>query len=42
VIAWVRHAIEQRDPNVPYLRLPEFGAVRGDPRFAALVEEVGL
>ena len=41
-IEWLERAYEQRDPNIPYLRLPEFDQLRSDPRFQALMRSLDL
>jgi len=39
---WLERGYEGRDPNMPYLRLPEFDAVRSEPRFQALFRKMNL
>jgi tetratricopeptide (TPR) repeat protein len=41
-LEWLQRAYEVRDPNVPYLRAPEWDPVRSDPRFQDLMRRVGL
>jgi tetratricopeptide (TPR) repeat protein len=41
-IEWLERGYEQRDPNIPYLRLPEFDQLRSDPRFQALMQRLDL
>jgi len=41
-LEWLQRASEVRDPNVPYLRAPEWDPVRSDPRFQNLMRRVGL
>ena len=41
-LEWMSEAIDQRDPNAPYIRarFPEFRHLSGDPRFEALLEKL--
>jgi TolB-like protein/Tfp pilus assembly protein PilF len=41
-IEWMERAYEQRDPNTPYLRNPDFDGVREDPRVQDLMRRIGL
>jgi hypothetical protein len=42
-LAWLEKAYDERSDYMPYLRLePMLDGLRSDPRFAALVERVGL
>jgi Tfp pilus assembly protein PilF len=39
---WLERAFDDRDPNLPYLRLPIYDPLRTDPRFQALLRRMGL
>jgi tetratricopeptide (TPR) repeat protein len=39
---WLERAYEGRDPNLPYLWLPDFDFLRGDPRFQILMRRMSL
>ena len=40
---WLERAYEERDGNLPYLRLiPSFKTVRSDPRYLTLLKKIGL
>jgi len=39
---WLERAYEERDPNLPYLRLPELDCLRDEPRFQALAHRLGI
>ena len=41
-IDWLEEAYEVRDPNLPYVGLPSWDALRADPRFRALLRRIGL
>ena len=41
-LEWLERAYEARDPNMPYLRGPQWDSVRADPRFQDLIRRVGL
>jgi serine/threonine-protein kinase len=41
-LQWLERAYDVRDPNLPYLGLPCFDAVRADPRFQALLRRMRL
>jgi tetratricopeptide (TPR) repeat protein len=41
-LGWLERACEARDPNMPYLRGPQWDSVRADPRFQDLMRRVGL
>jgi TolB-like protein/Tfp pilus assembly protein PilF len=41
-LEWLERAYQARDPNLPYLGVPDFDDVRGDPRFQDLVRRMGL
>jgi hypothetical protein len=38
----LERAYEGRDPNLPYLRVPDFDGVRSDPRFIDLTKRMNL
>ena len=42
VIEWLERAYDQRDPNLPYLLMPEFDSVRSDPRVQELMRRMNL
>ncbi len=39
---WLERAYEERDPNLPYLRLPSYDTLRSEPRFRALERRLGI
>ena len=40
---WLERAYEERDGNLPYLRLiPSFQTVKSDPRYLAMLKRIGL
>jgi len=39
---WLERAYEARDPNLPYLRLPNYDPLRSDPRFLSLLRRMNL
>ncbi len=41
-VEWLERACELRDPNMPYIRGPQWDSVRADPRFQDLMRRVGL
>ena len=41
-IEWIERALEQREPNLPYLRTPELDPIRDDPRVVAVMETIGI
>ena len=42
VIKWLERSLVQRDPNLPFLRMPEFEPVQDDPRVRALMQQTGV
>ena len=41
-IAWLQKAYDDHDQNLPYLGMPDWDPLRGDPRFQALLRRIGL
>jgi tetratricopeptide (TPR) repeat protein len=41
-IEWLEKAYEERDGNMPYIRLPIWDSMRSDPRFQDLLRRMGL
>jgi hypothetical protein len=41
-IAWLLKAYDIHDQNLPYIGMPNWDSLLGDPRFQALVRRVGL
>ncbi|MGA2361465.1 MAG: protein kinase [Candidatus Aminicenantales bacterium] len=41
-LEWLERAYEARDPNLPYLRLPQYDSLRSEPRFQALFRRLKL
>jgi len=41
-VEWLEKGYEVRDQNMPYLGLPIYDSVRGDPRFKALLRKMNL
>jgi TolB-like protein/TPR repeat protein len=41
-MAWLERAVEARDPNTIYLRLPIYDSLRDDPRFQDLMQRMNL
>jgi TolB-like protein len=41
-LEWLERAYDVRDPNMPYLRGPEWDPVRSDPRFQGILRRMGL
>jgi eukaryotic-like serine/threonine-protein kinase len=40
---WLERSVAAREPNSPYLNvLPDIGPLRNDPRFQALLDEIGV
>lgn len=39
---WLEKGYEERDPNMPYLGLPEYDGLRSDPRFQDLLRRMKL
>lgn len=39
---WWEIGVEERNPSMPYLGLPEFDPVRSSPRFAEFFREMNL
>ncbi len=42
VIEWLERAFDQRDPNLPFLRMAEFDNVRSDPRIRELMRRIDI
>lgn len=42
VITWLQRAYEQRDPNIAFLRLPEFADLHTDPRVQEIINKVDV
>jgi hypothetical protein len=42
-VGWLQRARQQRDSRLLFVNVdPRFAPLRGDPRFRALIEQVGL
>lgn len=41
-IEWMERAYEQRDPNLPFLRIPEFENLHSDPRVRELMRRMDI
>jgi len=41
-IEWLEKGFAARDPNMPYLNLPQYDRLRGDPRFQDLLRRMRL
>jgi hypothetical protein len=41
-LAWLERALEARDQNLPYITVPFWDPLRGDPRFAGLLRRMNL
>jgi Tfp pilus assembly protein PilF len=41
-LEWLERAYEARDPNLPYLRLPQYDSLRSEPRFEDLFRRLKL
>ena len=41
-IEWLQRAFEQRDPNLPFLRIPEFDELHSDPRVRAIMQQIAI
>ena len=39
---WLEKAFEMRDPNLPYIVMPEYDGIRSDPRFRDLLRRLKL
>ena len=40
---WLRTAVDQHDPNLPFLKVePKFDGLRSDPRYAEVLRSVGI
>jgi serine/threonine-protein kinase len=39
---WLERAFEVRDPNLPYMGLPDFDSLRSEPRYQALLRRMKL
>jgi hypothetical protein len=39
---WLEKAYEERDPNLPYLLMPLYDGLRGDPRFKEIARKMNL
>ncbi len=42
VIEWLQRALAQRDPNLPFMRMPEFSSLHDDPRVRAVMQQTGI
>lgn len=42
VIEWLQGADEQQDPNLPFLRMPEFEKLHSDPRIRQLMRQTDI
>ena len=42
VIEWLQRAYEQQDPNLPFLRMPEFEKLHSDPRIRQLMRQTDI
>jgi hypothetical protein len=42
VMEWLERGYETRDPSLPFVGLPDFDAVRHDPRFRDLLRRMKL
>ena len=41
-LEWLEKAVEGRDPNAPYIGLPDFDSLRSESRFQALLRKMNL
>ena len=42
-IKWLRTAVDERDPNIPFLKVePKFDGLRSDPRYAEVLRSIGI
>ncbi|MCX6627678.1 MAG: protein kinase, partial [Candidatus Solibacter sp.] len=41
-LEWLERGFESRDPNLPYLGLPEFDSLRSEPRYQSLLRRMNL
>jgi serine/threonine-protein kinase len=39
---WFEKAVEARDPNAPYIGLPDYDSLRSEPRYQALLRKMNL
>jgi hypothetical protein len=41
-LEWLERGYQIRDPNMPYLGMPPYDALRSDPRFQAIVAKMNF